>query len=212
MDPTERARLTAHYAGLTDQQLDRALAAGRDGYRDSDVWAIVQEQHQLRCLERPSLDSATRPFADPPVPPASPWLMISRAQGSTWPLERPLPIAYLVFLAAIAGVYTLANAYWFVVGVVEYNGYHLYEGDRRAPLRELLNLAWSAAMLAAPLGRRPWAWYFLLIGPLAGTVVRLGQVFMWDRAIAAVVWLGLTFVYLARRRPRFGLTAWPSFF
>jgi hypothetical protein len=209
LDPTERTRLTTHYAGLTDEDLRRAFTAGPTGFRDPDVWAIVEREYELRQLSpitSSRLDEPTAPIVpERPIP----WFFMARLRGVRWPLGEPLPFDYLRLVAAVFAVLSLRNAYWLVTGIVDYLGYQLYESDRRFPVLEAVDLVWTALFVAAALSRRRWAWHFLVAAPVVSIVVRAIDVAIWDRTVLAAPWYLLHWLYLARRRPRFGLATWP---
>jgi len=50
VDPVEQLGLKTYYGSLTDQALDQAYCVGPEGYRDSSVWQIVEDEYSARGL------------------------------------------------------------------------------------------------------------------------------------------------------------------
>ena len=143
---------------------------------------------------------------DPPA--KSPWLIVSRLGGTRWPASVPLPTNYLKLIVITAALYAIVNGLELINALSDYFGYHLFPDDRRFPIVELLNAAWSPLFALAAASRGRWAWHCLVWGLL---VVGVGY-FVEDpvTGVSALLWLGAMWLYLARRRPRYGLPAWRS--
>lgn len=70
LDPALRDRLEAHYRGLSDESLAEALALGPEGYRQPEIWRIVESAFEERSPA--AVETAVPPPAAVSQPDAAP--------------------------------------------------------------------------------------------------------------------------------------------
>jgi len=209
MDVTT-AELEHRYASAPDEVLLEALAAGPSSYTNL-AWSIISREAQARGL-RPDAKSDTTPIgvAAGSIPPSSFFLWARLVQGARWDYSaRSLPLRGLYFLA---GAWALVGL-WILVDVVAAFG-HTAIG---VLFGLALNLPFALVVIACITPRRPWKWYYLML--FTGVLVPLVQIvdyvggdvgdpIGWRLFIYPLVVLAWS-LYLARRRPAFGLRVWP---
>ena len=198
MKLTTEAKLAAEAATWTDSYLRSQYAAGPGGFQEPRFWDVVRTEFERRGL--------------PPEEPAAseeptPWFLVSRLAGTTWPSSLDLPMTYLKFGVFFGVLYAIVNAADFAKAISDYFGYHLYPDDARFPIVELVNTAWPALFALAFASRRPWAWYSVMFALAVGTIGFFAEDV--SKGFAALIWSALMWLYLARRRRQFGLRPWP---
>jgi hypothetical protein len=213
-----RASLEERYAAFSDRALLEAAAAGPESYSPL-AWSVIQE---LVAARRLHADLAGVPAE--PTPPVvtdafssdvaiSPYLFLSRFRGQTWPHDRPLRLAGRDALGAIA-VLAGGGGLLFFLYVVMFT-----TGALPDPLSIVALGAGAVVSLAFALSAnrtpspRTWrmAMAYCCLGP-ALTIFRMarGDSLDWPRGALSVAAGLLWALYFARRRPMYGLAAWPS--
>ena len=200
MDEAELRRLTDHYTNLPDAELMRANRSGAEAYRDREIWSIIVEEYARR--------SASPDFPQPGKPGPSSWFLVSKLRNaSAWESQSPLPVNFLYFTIALSVLDLLTE----LIAAIRYP----------APTSIsvfVAHLVITMLFVLAVDRRTAWGWYYLcgfyvfrllmsvqqtIVNPLLFDVRVLG--------IAVLLSYGVLIgLYLARRRPHFGLTTWPG--
>lgn len=201
MNRPSDAGFEANVSAWNDAYLRSQYAAGPAAFQPAH-WQVIDAEFSKRGLQ--PMD-ASEPVG--PVPAATPWFLVSRLSGTTWPTNVDLPMTYVKFAVVVGALYAIAYAAGLVKALGDYFGYHLYPGDARFPVIELINAAWAALLAFALASRRPWGWYYAMVA--MGLATMTFFVNGASSGVAALIWFGLMWLYLARRRRQFGLSSWP---
>ena len=210
MDVTA-AELERRYSSAGDEIILEAIAAGPSSYT-AVAWSIISREAQKRGLDRLAPSSYAPPPADAHRTSTSTFFLWSRfVQRTPWDYsERPLPLRGLYLL----GGWGALGGAWLFADVFSGMGRNL--GAFLGALA--VELPCALVLIACVNPRRRWKWYYLMwfmvvsaflvmwkIARQAGS--GMGEIAGPVNFMFLVAW-GL---YLARRRPAFGLGLWKAF-
>ena len=201
MDASELRRLTGHYTNLTDAELVAANSAGAEAYRDREIWCIIVEEHAQRSR------SPTFP-QQPGKPSPTAWLLISKLKNaSAWDSQSALPFNFLYFTIALSVLGLLTE----LIGAVREPAPY--------PIAVFIaHLAILALFVLAVDRRTAWGWHYLcgfyVFSLLMSAQRTIANPMLFDvrtAMIAVLLSCGVLIgLYLARRRPQFGLPTWQA--
>lgn len=209
MDEGDFSRIEQHYTNLTDDRLQSAYDAGPDGYTNSDVWQVIATEYDKRVALLAAAHAAAGTGESGPTRlyerPATRWFLASRILGKpSWDPSVPLPVNFFHFTIAMSVVASLLL---------------LLDGIRGGGAGSLMLGALQAitvvVLLFAVDRTKPWGWYYIAayyaVNLAFAVLNRLTAVYtpypLWQMLVVGAYAL-LIGLYVARRRPQFGLPGW----
>jgi hypothetical protein len=213
-----RAALEARYRSFSDEDLLEALRTGPEAY-SATAWEVIQSSVASRALVSTEPTTGTAPHTPEPESSAnrttSTYLLWNRLlQGSPWPGDKPLPLRGRDFVAVLS---LLSGALAWIVLILFFVSSSPFQPVfpvRLGPfaLASALALGFGIAATRTP---SPQTWTFIMVywcvvpfNSLAALpdLSRASLMRLSVTTVSALLWL----LYFGRRRPTFGLSAWPA--
>jgi len=209
MDEGEFTQIKEHYTNLTDEDLQSAYDAGAESYKSSGVWQLIATEYDRRVALLVEEDAVAGSDTSRPTRlcerGGTPWFFVAQSIGT--PSRDPsvgLPVNFFHFTIAVS---VLASLFVLVQGIRWGIASLMIFGA-------LLGIAVVFFLLAVDRSK-PWGWYYItayyavnLALSIWGTLTSVYAPHPSWQILAFATHGLLVGLYVARRRPQFGLPGW----